>query len=339
MVNRRPPTIGDTPMTPIAALALLIAPSLVQTLRIEFEAYPGPDGLLGTGDDVAIVAPSTFNAQPLQLTDEFAALGIRFIPNPPTNDANEVLNSSSFVTTAPHTPPNLFASSGSAVIRASFTVPVSRVAALIGISAGSDELEIFDAAGASLGAIIGDNAVVSLSAAVPIASFEIRPIASTSPAIDNLEFDTVASGPTIYCTAGTTTNGCVPSISGTGTPSASAPSGFTIDVTAVEGQKQGLVFYGLDNTGFTPSPWGQGTSLLCVKPPTQRTTNLSSGGTISMCDGLLSLDWNAYRAANPGALGQPFAAGQQVFAQAWFRDPPSPKTTNLSDALQFTLAP
>jgi hypothetical protein len=143
--------------------------------------------------------------------------------------------------------------------------------------------------------------------------------------------------PTVYCTSSTTTNNCVPSIGGTGTPSASAASGFVIDIAAVEGQKQGLIFYGLDNSGFTPSPWGTG--FFCVKPPVQRTLLQSSGGTANACDGALTLDWNAFRAANPGSLGQPFNVGQRVFTQAWFRDPPSTKTTAFSDALEFTVGP
>ena len=149
------------------------------------------------------------------------------------------------------------------------------------------------------------------------------------------------AGPVIsaYCTAGTTTNNCVPSIAGTGTPSASSGSGFTISVSDVEGQKTGIVFYGVDNSGFTSSPWGQSTSFLCVKPPTQRTPAQSSGGTFNQCDGALALDWNAFIAANPSALGAPFAAGQHVYAQGWFRDPPSPKHTLLSNALDFIVGP
>jgi hypothetical protein len=145
--------------------------------------------------------------------------------------------------------------------------------------------------------------------------------------------------PTVYCTAGTTSHGCVPSISGTGTPSASAGSGFTIAASSVEGQKQAILFYGIDNSGFAPLPWGTTSSFLCVKPPTQRTFAQNSGGTFNQCDGTLSLDWNAYIAANPSALGNPFAAVQHVFAQGWFRDPPSPKTTMLTDALKFEVAP
>ncbi len=49
------------------------------------------------------------------------------------------------------------------------------------------------------------------------------------------------------------------------------------------------------------------------------------------------LDFNAWRAANPGALGNPFVAGQVFHAQGWFRDPGAPKQTNLSDGLRFTL--
>jgi hypothetical protein len=153
----------------------------------------------------------------------------------------------------------------------------------------------------------------------------------------NISLTQGPTGPTVYCTAGTTTNSCVPSISGTGTPSASAPSGFVVDIAAVEGQKQGLIFYGIDNSGFTPSPWGTG--FFCVKPPVQRTLLQSSGGTTNLCDGALTLDWNAFRAANPGSLGQPFNVGQHVFAQGWFRDPPSAKTTAFSDALEFTVGP
>jgi hypothetical protein len=147
-----------------------------------------------------------------------------------------------------------------------------------------------------------------------------------------------SSSGTPYCTAGTTTNGCVSAISGFGNASASAASGFTIAVSNVEGQKSGLIFYGV--TGPNSAPWAPAsTSFLCVKPPTQRTSSQNSGGTIGVCDGTLSIDWNAYLASHAGALGQPFAGGETVWAQGWFRDPPAPKTTNLSDGLTFTVAP
>lgn len=149
-----------------------------------------------------------------------------------------------------------------------------------------------------------------------------------------------ATTPTSYCTAGTTTNGCLASLSASGAPSIAAASGFTIDVSNVEGQKTGLVFYGLDNSGFTPLPWSSGSnSFLCVKPPTQRMGSQSSGGVAGQCNGAFAQDWLAYLAANPGALGEPFAAGASVYAQAWFRDPPAAKSTNLSNALEFVTLP
>ncbi len=40
-----------------------------------------------------------------------------------------------------------------------------------------------------------------------------------------------------------------------------------------------------------------------------------------------------------GALGAPRVARAQFDAQAWFRDPPAPRSTNLSDAVHFVLAP
>lgn len=142
-----------------------------------------------------------------------------------------------------------------------------------------------------------------------------------------------------YCTAGTSSNGCVALISSSGTASASAASGFTISVASVPGQRQGLILYGVDNMGFTPTVWGSGSSFLCVKSPLQRTTAQFSGGTANQCDGALSIDWNTFRASNPTVLGAPFAAGDAVYAQGWYRDPPASKSTSLSNALQFFVGP
>jgi hypothetical protein len=149
-----------------------------------------------------------------------------------------------------------------------------------------------------------------------------------------------ASTPVVYCTAGTSTNGCVPAISASQQPSVSHANPCVISVANVEGQKSGLIFYGIDNSGFTPSPWASGsTSYLCVKAPTQRTITQSSGGTVGACDGSIALDLDAFLSANPGSLGQPFAAGAKAYAQTWYRDPPAAKTTNLSDAVELTFQP
>lgn len=145
-----------------------------------------------------------------------------------------------------------------------------------------------------------------------------------------------ASG--VYCTAATSSNGCVSSISTQGVASASAASGFTLRVDGLDGQRQGLFFYGA--SGQSALPWASGsTSFLCVKSPTQRMTLSSSGGTGGACNGVLAVDWNAFVASHSGALGAPRVAGAQFDAQAWFRDPPAPRSTNLSDAVHFVLVP
>lgn len=158
---------------------------------------------------------------------------------------------------------------------------------------------------------------------------------------DDLVFSNVTiapGGPLVYCTAGVSTNACTPSIGATGSPTLLANSGYTLSVANMEGQKQGLLFYGV--SGQAISPWSPGsTSFLCVKTPTQRMSVQNSGGTTGQCDGLLSQDWLAFRASNPAALGAPFSPGQSINAQGWYRDPAAAKTTNLSNALEFILLP
>jgi hypothetical protein len=140
-----------------------------------------------------------------------------------------------------------------------------------------------------------------------------------------------------YCTAGTTTNGCTARLFGHGRPTAAATSGFVLTATGVEGQKLGLIFYGV--TGPKSAPWGNGSSFLCVAAPVSRTPSQDSGGTSGACDGTLSVDFLDWVANHPAGVGVPFMAGNTVWSQAWFRDPPAPKGTSLSDGLSFIIAP
>lgn len=138
-----------------------------------------------------------------------------------------------------------------------------------------------------------------------------------------------------YCTAGTSVHGCTALIAGVGTPSSSAGSGFNIVVSNVPGQRYGTIFY-----GFYPAnvPWAPNSpSYRCVSFPIQRMGNLPTHGSVSQCNGDLTIDFNAWYAANPGTLGAPFVAGQVFYAQGWYRDPAAPKQTNLSNGLRFTL--
>jgi len=141
-----------------------------------------------------------------------------------------------------------------------------------------------------------------------------------------------------YCTAGTTSSGCLPALASLGTPSVAATSGFTLRASGVEGQKSGLLFYG--TSGPKAAVWAPGSSsFLCVKSPTQRTVSQASGGASGACDGTLSLDVRAWLAAHSTALGMPLSAGEIQNWQAWFRDPLAAGTTNLTNALQVRYCP
>ena len=88
-----------------------------------------------------------------------------------------------------------------------------------------------------------------------------------------------------------------------------------------------------------PTVWGSGGStFLCIKAPTQRLGIGDSGGTTA-CTGAFTADWNAFMAAHAGALGNPRTLGERFEAQLWMRDPLSPKTSILSNALRFDLCP
>lgn len=162
-------------------------------------------------------------------------------------------------------------------------------------------------------------------------------VAVSACTVNGVQVRELAPPPESYCSAGTSSHGCSATLQALGTPSASAAGGFVLSVGGVEGQRSGTLFYGA--SGRAAVPWGAGSSYLCLAPPIQRTGTSNTGGTSGACDGVLSLDWNAFMATNVGALGQPRGAGQVFQAQAWYRDPSAVKTSNLSQALEFTLAP
>jgi hypothetical protein len=139
-----------------------------------------------------------------------------------------------------------------------------------------------------------------------------------------------------YCTAGTSTSGCTASLSATGVPSTTAPSGHLLVATDVEGSKDGQFFYGTG--GRQAIPWGNGTSYRCVVPPTSRGGLLAGTGTNGNCDGSFTQDLNARWTAKPGHNP---GAGATVALQLWYRDPQntSNQTTGFSDGLEFVVGP
>lgn len=147
--------------------------------------------------------------------------------------------------------------------------------------------------------------------------------------------------PVIYCTAKFNSLGCLPTIQFSGSPSASAGSGFLVSCSDVINNKSGLLFYGLH--GQAAIPFQNGT--LCVQSPVKRTVGVNSFGNPppNDCSGVYVLDMNCFAAGGCGGnpdpmLSQPFAV---VACQWWGRDPgfPAPNNTTLSDALEYTVGP
>ena len=142
-----------------------------------------------------------------------------------------------------------------------------------------------------------------------------------------------------YCTPGTSAGGCQALLAAKGTASATAPGGFVVSASGVEGGKGALFFFG--TSGRQANPWGNGTSFQCVTPPVTRTGVQNSGGPNGSCGGALTRDLNALWCAScPKPLKNP-GPGELVQLQAWYRDPlsTSNQTTSLSDALEFWVGP
>ncbi|MCY3003572.1 MAG: proprotein convertase P-domain-containing protein [Planctomycetota bacterium] len=149
------------------------------------------------------------------------------------------------------------------------------------------------------------------------------------------------SAPTVFCNpvAPGTSSGCLPSLSAPTNPNVQHSGQCLLTLTQVEGAKSGLFFYGVN--GSQQLSWcnGVGSSFFCVRPPTQRTSSLVSGGSAGQCNGVFVLDWHAFQLANPGSIGSPFGVGDTVDVQGWFRDPGSCKTTFLSPAVELVYQP
>ncbi len=135
----------------------------------------------------------------------------------------------------------------------------------------------------------------------------------------------------VYGTAKVNSAGCVPRISCQGVASASGAPAFAVTASDVLSNKTGILFY-----GFAPaSVQFQGGTLL-VAAPVSRTPAQFSGGNPppDNCSGTYSYDMGARIQSGVDAGLVP---GAVVYCQYWSRDPSSPSSTGLTDALVFTV--
>lgn len=136
--------------------------------------------------------------------------------------------------------------------------------------------------------------------------------------------------PSIYCTAATNSQGCVPAMSWSGTPSATATNPFDLRVDNVLSNRSGILLYGVLGPRALPSTGG----TLCVRSA-RRGPIANSGGT-TPCSGVLSCDFNAFIASG---VDPSLVVGRSVWTQFFTRDPQAPSTVNLSNAVFFLIEP
>jgi len=143
-------------------------------------------------------------------------------------------------------------------------------------------------------------------------------------------FSDVPPPPVTYCTAKLNSQGCTPWMAAQGDASAASTSPFLLEAHSVLNNKFGLLFFGV--SGRLAFPFQGGT--LCVLPPIRRTTMQDAGGNVGAtdCSGAYAFDFNALirSGAHPD-----LAAGVLVDCQYWSRDPASPSTTGLTNAVEF----
>jgi hypothetical protein len=218
------------------------------------------------------------------------------------------------------------------------------------LDAGSVRLEFLDA-GALVLASFATGVISPSNTWVPFADTRVVPVgtrtlrvsllgtrtvgASTDCFFDDLSLS-VRSLVTTYCTAKTSSKGCVPALSTSGAPGAAGCASTTFDLTATNliGAKNGQWFY----SGVGPSGAAFLGGHLCVGSKIKRLPIQSTGGAGSLCNGVLTTDFNARIC---GGTDPQLTAGKQIWAQAQYRDNGfvAPNNVTLTEGLAFVIGP
>jgi hypothetical protein len=136
-----------------------------------------------------------------------------------------------------------------------------------------------------------------------------------------------------YCAASLTSlPGCQAALSGSGSPTLSDPTAFTLSSGLVPGGNLGICLVGAN--GSASIPFGTLGGALCVQPPFFRTPPKASGGTAGQCNGMYNFLLLDLANASPVVV-----AGNNLHAQMWARDPANPDGFLLSDGIEFTVCP
>jgi hypothetical protein len=171
--------------------------------------------------------------------------------------------------------------------------------------------------------------------------FPTNPLASFYFRVEGDGACSCSSNTLIYCTAKTSTFGCTPAMSATGTAQVAlcASTSYNMTCSGMVGNKNSIFFYSQGGPSGAPFHGGH----LCMKstkaaPIKRIAPPVNNGGQGTVCNGTLTYDFNVRIC---GATDPAITAGSQINLQAWGRDPSGGGATGdqLSNGLQFVVCP
>ena len=146
-------------------------------------------------------------------------------------------------------------------------------------------------------------------------------------------------GPTVYCTARTTSCGSTPTLSGPSAWASLSAGAGSYDVACgpvPAGTNPGLVLY--TTRGPAANPVGSPFGFLCIAtgPGLFRIPQATMPQGIG-CAASYTFDFGLHLATQ--TVDPNLVAGATVDLQLWYRDPANTNGADLSDAMGFTLVP